>query len=422
MASIDGLFRNRIFLLFWIGEAISVLGDQFYLLALPWLTLQLTHSSESLGTVLMAAAIPRAVLMPVGGILVDRFSPQNILLFSNASRGVIVAAVTSLLFSNSMELWHIYALSIAFGAVDALSFPAFMSVTPRLVEDRELEAANAVVQGTSQLAGMIGPAIAGVVIAATGVALALTIDAISFGASVITLLMLIRLLRRKARLTPPKPQPASTSAPAAAAPPSGGLGEALRYVLTDPVLRTVLFMLAAMNFGVLGPISVGLPTMVTGPLDGGATMLGFVMGTFGAGTLGGMAFAALAKRPQQPGPALSAACGLLALGVGAIAVAAMMPQLIVVLIVTLFVAGAALGYLNVQGISWLQARVPQHMMGRVMAIMVLSAQGLGPISYFVAGKVSNVSLPGLFLGGGVAVALSYVATRSPAFRRASLSS
>jgi MFS family permease len=434
MAGIRGLFGNRIFLLFWIGEVISVFGDQFYLLALPWITLQLTHSPAALGTVLMAAAIPRAVLMPLGGVLVDRWSPQGVLLVSNAARAVVVTVVTGLLLRDAMQLWHIYALSVAFGAVDALSFPAFMSLTPRLVDDRRLEAANAVVQGTAQVAAMIGPAIAGVVIASLGVAFALGIDAVSFWISVVTLSIVIRMVRQRSAAAaaisqmpeavsvPPilVPAPISATVTSLEPKPAGGLGEAVRYVLRDPVLRTVLVILAAINFGVLGPIGVGLPALVTGPLGGGATLLGVVMGTFGAGTLTGMLTAALRKRPERPGPATSWACGLLSLGVGAVAVAAMVPQLLVVLVATLFVAGAALGYLNVQGISWLQARVPQSMMGRVMAIMVLSGNGLGPISYALSGQVAGHSLPALFLGGGLAVGLSYAATRGAAFRRVSM--
>lgn len=418
IADIKSLFRTPVFLLFWIGEVISVFGDQFYFLALPWLTLTLTGSPAALGTVLMAAAIPRAVLMPVGGILVDRWSPQVVLLFSNAARGVILAIVTVLLLRDVIELWHIYALSIAFGAVDALSFPAFMSLTPRLVEDRRLEAANAVVQGTAQVAAMIGPAIAGVVIAAVGVAWALGLDALSFAVSVVTLSMVVRILRTSRAAV-------ADAAPVAVAEQveskGGGLGEAVRYVLFDPVLRTVLLILAAINFGVLGPIGVGLPAMVAGPLHGGSVMLGVVMGTFGAGTLVGMLTAALTKRPNRPGPVTSLACGMLAIGVGSIAGAALLPELLVILVVTLFVSGAALGYLNVQGISWLQARVPQSLMGRVMAIMVLSANGLGPISFAVSGQVAEHSLVALFFGGGVAVAFSFVATRGTAFRNAAIS-
>jgi uncharacterized membrane protein YuzA (DUF378 family) len=277
-----------------------------------------------------------------------------------------------------------------------------------------------VVQGTQQFAAMIGPAIAGVVISSVGVSVALGIDALSFWVSVATLVMVIRLSAERPK---PSAAPAATAAETPAAPaaaPPGGIGEAVRYVLRDPVLRTVLVILAAINFGVLGPIGVGLPALVHGPLGGGATMLGLVMGASGAGTLVGMATAALRKRPERPGPVTSLACGLLALGIGAVSVTAQWPQLLPALLVVLPIASAALGYLNVQGISWLQARLPQAMMGRVMAIMVLAGNGLSPISYVASGHVAAASLPLLFVGGGVAVGLAFLATRGAAFRRVSM--
>lgn len=414
MPALHGIFRNRAFVVFGIGEAISVLGDQFYLLALPWITLLLTGSPAALGTVLMAAAIPRALLMPVGGLLVDRFSPQGVLLVSNTVRGLVVAVFTLLWARDSLTLSDVYLLCVAFGAADALAYPAFMSITPRLVDNHQLEAANAVVQGTSQLATMIGPAIAGVVVASVGVSLALAIDTASFAISVLSLLVLLRLL-------PARAKPAEPAAPVADAPPGPSLREAVRFVFVDPVLRTVLVILAAMNFGVLGPLGAGLPALVAGPLEGGAITLGLVMGTVGAGTLAGMLTAAFTPRPDRPGPATSWACGLLALGIGGVTFTALWPQLLPLMLLCLFVAGAALGYLNVQGISWLQVRVPQVMMGRVMAIMVLSANGLGPISYAVAGQVAASSLPALFAGAGVAISLAFWATRARSFRAASMS-
>lgn len=414
MPALHGLFRNRAFVVFGIGEAISVLGDQFYLLALPWITLLLTGSPAALGTVLMAAAIPRALLMPVGGLLVDRFSPQGVLLVSNTVRGIVVGVFTFLWARDTLALSDVYLLCVAFGAADALAYPAFMSITPRLVDNHQLEAANAVVQGTSQLATMIGPAIAGVVVASVGVTAALAIDTASFAVSVLSLLVLLRLLPARAR-------PAQPTTPAPAAPPGPSLREAVRFVFVDPVLRTVLVILAAMNFGVLGPLGAGLPALVAGPLGGGAITLGLVMGTVGAGTLAGMLTAAFTPRPDRPGPATSWACGLLAVGIGGITVTALWPQLLPVMLLCLFVAGAALGYLNVQGISWLQVRVPQAMMGRVMAIMVLSANGLGPISYALSGQVAASSLPALFAGAGLAISLAFLATRARAFRAASMS-
>ncbi|WP_437729979.1 MFS transporter [Sorangium sp. So ce1335] len=411
MSGLKQLLANRIFRLFWVSEAISVLGDQFYLLALPWLTLELTGSPSTLGNVLMAAAIPRAALMPIGGVVVDRWSPEAVLLVSNAARGVIVAALTALVVTDQTQVWHLFVLGAAFGAADALAYPAFASITPRLVTEDRLPAANAAIQGTAQMAGMIGPALAGVVVAVVGNAGAFAIDALSFAVSVAILWRLGQLLvsDSAARPAPVAEQPSE---------PPKAIRDVVRAVLTDPVLRTVLAIIAAINLGVLGPIAVGLPALVRGELGAGSTMLGVIMGTFAAGALAGMLTAALSPRPRRPGPVTRWATGGLAAGMALLGAATMSPRFVALVFVTVFGAGAALGYLNVQGLSWLQARVPRAMLGRVMSILALSANGLGPISYAASGFAAEHTIAGLFLGGGAIVGLAWVFARDPAFSEA----
>src|SRR5579872_6396945 len=102
-------FRNL-----WIGVSISLLGDQFYLVALPWLVLQLTRSSVALGTLLMVAGIPRAALMLVGGAVIDRFSARRVVMLTATLRAVFVGTVAALLWFDAIALWHLYVLTFAF--------------------------------------------------------------------------------------------------------------------------------------------------------------------------------------------------------------------------------------------------------------------------------------------------------------------
>lgn len=415
MNGFSQLLRDRIFRLFWAGEVVSVLGDQFYLVALPLLTFDLTGSPAQLGAVLMTAAIPRAVLMPIGGVMVDRWSPQAILLMSNFVRGLVVAVLTTLLVLGGVEAWHLYVLAGLFGAVDALSFPAFMSFTPRLVEQSKLEAANAVIQGTAQLAGMLGPALAGVLIAMVGMVGAFAIDTASFAISVVTLWAVVRMLPR----TPSSPMPQAMdgdTSPPESPPEELGFGGAIRYILKDPVLRTVLVIVVSINVGVLGPVGVGLPALVLTQLHGDSTMLGAVMGTFGAGSLMGTLVAAFAPRPQRAGRVTSYATGTLAAAMALLGLAIKVPGGVPAIFVMLLVAGVALGYLNVVGLSWLQARVPPLMMGRVMAFMVLAANGLTPFSFAISGLIAEAGVVPLFVGGGAAVGGAWLAARGRAFR------
>jgi MFS family permease len=158
----------RNFRLLWLGESVSLLGDQFFFVALSWLTLQLTGSGLALGTVLMAGAIPRAIFMLLGGAISDRVSPRTLMLVSNTFRAILTALLTLLVLLRRAQLWQLYLLSVVFGLVDAFFYPSFQAITPRLVEAGKLEGSNALLQATAQLTGLVGPAAAGLAISALG--------------------------------------------------------------------------------------------------------------------------------------------------------------------------------------------------------------------------------------------------------------
>ena len=146
---------KRNFRLLWIGESISLLGDQFHFIALSWLTLQITGSGLALGTVLMVGAIPRALFMLFGGALSDRISPRLIMIVSNISRAIVVAIIAFMVFFEVVELWHLYLLSITFGIADSFFHPAFNALIPRVVDRDKLEAGNAILRGTHELSFLI---------------------------------------------------------------------------------------------------------------------------------------------------------------------------------------------------------------------------------------------------------------------------
>src|SRR6266852_5874381 len=128
-----GPLSVRNFRLLWIGEGISLLGDQFYMIALPWLVLQLTGSALALGTVMALAGIPRALFMLVGGALVDRFSPRAVMLASNLARLVLVALLSALVLTNHIRLEMLYGFALAFGLADAFYYPGQSAIVPQLL-------------------------------------------------------------------------------------------------------------------------------------------------------------------------------------------------------------------------------------------------------------------------------------------------
>ena len=163
-----GIVHNRDFRLLWAGEGVSLLGDQFFLVALPWLVLQLTGDAFAIGTVIAVAAAPRAIFMLLGGALTDRFSPRAVMLYSNVGRTVLVGILALLTATGSVELWMLYVFGLLLGFGYALYLPAQSSMIPRLLPGSGLQTGNAIIQGTAQFSLFIGPVVAGVLIALLG--------------------------------------------------------------------------------------------------------------------------------------------------------------------------------------------------------------------------------------------------------------
>ena len=394
--------RQRDFRAVWIGETVSMLGDQFYLVALPWLALALTGSSLALGLVLMAAAIPRAALMLVGGAVVDRYEPRAIMIASSSARAVLVAVLAVLVWTDAVELWHLYVLGAGFGAADAFFQPAALALVPRLVPEDRLEASNALVMGSMAVTGMIGPAIAGVVIAATGTALGFGIDAATFAFAVVTLLVV-------RRATSPS---ASAAGHGATAGTFGSILAGLRYAAGDTQMRTVLLTVMVINLAVVGPFFVGIPALIAS-FDTGPVSYGLVLAAFGGAALGGAVLAGtLGPRARMslviPATALGLAFGMVLTGLAPNAWAAALAAMPL---------GAGVGILQVTGMAWLQRRSEPAFLGRVMSLVMFAIMGLTPLSYAIAGAVAESGLGILFVGAGLALVLVAAATALPSVWR-----
>src|SRR5437016_4894618 len=171
----------RDFRLLFIGQAVSLLGDQFYLIALPWLVLhELTGSTLALGTILGAAAVPRMIFLLVGGAASDQLSPHKLMVASSGLRSIVCAILTLLVLFKTVSPWHLFVLAAAFGALDAFFSPAMKAFIPALLDEERLMAGNALLQGTHMLTKTIGPSLAGLLVAVAGTGFAFGLDTVSF--------------------------------------------------------------------------------------------------------------------------------------------------------------------------------------------------------------------------------------------------
>lgn len=382
----------RDFRLIFTGETVSLLGDQFHFIALAWLTLQLTSSGVALGTVLMVAAVPRAVFMLLGGALSDRLSPRSLMLWSNVIRGVVVAIVAALVLTGTAQLWHLYGLALVFGAVDAMFYPAINTIVPMLVGERLLPPANALIQGVQQLAGLIGPAIAGILVAAVNTGPAFVIDAISFGVAATALVFVVGGRRL----------PRATGADGASERLLATIGSGMRYVWRDPAVRALVLLSAAINLGFTGPIGVGIPYLADLRFEGGSAAFGIIASGFGAGALAGAVVAGSLRYVPRLGTVTGAIMAALGIGLGLLGNAPNVPFAVVVATAI----GIGVGFTNVRVIAWLQARTPDELRGRVMSVVMMGSVGLAPLSLAASGFVIDFGAVSLlfWLAGGLIVA------------------
>jgi MFS family permease len=395
VAPSEKLFNNRHFRNLILGGTISMFGDQFYLVALPWLVLQLTGSKVALGTVLMLAAVPRAVLMLMGGAISDRSSPRRIMFATAFARTIAVSSIALLLWLNSIALWHVYVLSFLFGLADAFGIPAMMAILPVLVERHNLTKANSALQSSMQLTLITGPAPAGIVIKKLGIVWAFIIDAVSF------LFILAALWSI--------PDPKKETSAHANKNVWHTMVEGIRYVHSNIAMRTIIGFGLALNFCIMGPVMVGLAALAK-DLFNSATAYGLMFSAFATGGLIGALVAGTRKQRNRGNMLLfvGAWLGILLAIVGVL-------QHLWALCIDMFLMGLSSGYSNVHMTAWYQERVEPTMMGRVMSLRMFTMFGTMPVTLVISGILAEKSLPLLFISSGILMFLVtlFAATQKP---------
>jgi predicted MFS family arabinose efflux permease len=387
-------FSNRDFTLLWLAEGVSTFGGQFYTVALPFL---LSSSSQStLGTTLTYAlllnALPRLLLMPLGGALADRFSPRLALLTGNLARAALFICLAFTFNRGPYREIILYLFSFGLGAVDALALPSGRAFIPRLVEGEALEAGNGWIEALRTLVLIIAPTIAGLLLYMfTGVGggdgRELTTPFLLI-AGVHLLAGAILWFVRKGKKRDD---------------PAANLGQlplemvqGLASVLRDPLLRVIFLLLVAINLFVYGPVTQGIVVLAIEGLDVSAGEIGAVFAAYAIGGLIG-ALLAIAWPPSRIGVGLLGAIALAGLLIALIPLSDSINQM------SLISAGIGLLtlYASVILFAWAQRLAEAPRMGRVMGVMLLASVGLSPLSGILMGAISVENLGAIFMGAGV---------------------
>lgn len=270
MNSYRRIFRNLPFRRFWLGSTFSVLGDAMTRVALTWFVYETTHSAEALGLLLLCYTGPIVVGGLIAGWLLDRFERRKVMLIDNLIRGVAVASLPVLYALGQLALWHVYLVAAVYGALMMISLAGGPSLIPGLVHRDQLATANAMESLSFVLGGILGPALAGPLIAAVGAPNVVIFDALSY--------FVFALALSRIR-TPIEARPA-----ASAGERTYSLGASAQLLLKNKVLFSTTFMFLAANIGA-GFIGVYMPIWVDRGLGGGAALYGALLGAAAIGDM-----------------------------------------------------------------------------------------------------------------------------------------
>ena len=381
----EGTFRslrNPSYRAWAAGSLVSNLGSWVQRTAQDWLVLtQLTHhNATQLGVVMALQFGPHFVLLPFTGWAADRFDRRRILVATQSAMFVLAAVLGLLTLTGVVALWHVDAFALLLGCVTAFDAPASQTFVSELVGEEDLSNAVGLNSTSFNVARMVGPAIAGVLLASVGTGWAFMVNALSY----LAVLFALWRLRAHAR-----------HASAHARPKAGGFVDGLRYVRGRPDLTAILVMLFLIGtFGL--NFTIFISTMAVSVFHQGAGRYGLLMSIMAIGTISGSLLAARRRRPRIEILFTSA----MLFGVGC-ALAAVMPDYWLFGAALMLIGVSALTFANSTN-SLLQLGTEPAMRGRVMAMRMAIAMGGTPIGAPIVGWVADTAGPRWALGVGAA--------------------
>ena len=393
-------FKHRNYRLFFGGQLISLSGTWMQSLAQSWLVYRLTGSAVLLGFVAFAGQFPVFLFATVGGVFADRHSRHRILVATQTTSMLLAFVLAALTLANRVQVWHVFALAALLGDVNAFDIPARQAFVVEIVGREDL--INAIALNSSMFNGarIIGPAVAGILVATVGEGWCFFANAVSYMAVIAGLL----LMKIKARVRIPMTGSAFTS-----------IIEGFGYVGRTGPVRSLLFLLGLISL-------LGLPYMVLMPifadqiLHGGARGLGLLTGASGVGALIG----ALSLAARSSARGLGRLVAVSAAGFGASLILFSLSRSFWLSAALLLPVGFCMIVEMAASNTLIQTLVPDSLRGRVMSVYGMMLMGMAPMGALLAGTLAHqLSAPiTVALGGAVCiVAAAVFGLRLPVFRR-----
>jgi MFS family permease len=374
--------RSRNYRLFFAGQSVSLIGTWMTRLATSWIVYQLTESAFLLGLTSFVGQIPAFFVAPIAGVWLDRWNRHRVLVITQILAMIQSLALAALAFSGYINLWWIIGLTLCQGLINAFDMPARQAFVIEMIEERA-DLGNAIALNSSMVNGakLVGPAVAGMIIAGAGAGVCFLIDGISYIAVIYSLLAM--------KVAPARSQTARKSA-------LQELAEGWKYVVQSPAIRSILLLLALVS--VLGmPYTVLMPVVAVDILHGGAHTLGFLMGMSGVGALASAIGLALRRSVIGLGKRIAISAALFGGGLVFLGLSRSLEISLLLMAVTGFGMMQQMAASN----TILQTIAADDKRGRVMSFYTLAILGMNPIGSLLAGTVAaRIGAPATMMGAG----------------------
>jgi MFS family permease len=382
--SIVRALRSRNFRLFFVGQSISLIGTWMQRIAVGWLVYRLTNSAFLLGVVGFAGQIPAFVLAPFAGVLADRWNRHRLLILTQILAMIQAFILAYLVLSGIIVIWEIIVLSLILGAVTSFDIPVRQSFLVEMIEEKA-DLGNAIALNSSIVNGarLLGPTIAGLLIASVGEGMCFLINGLSYIA-VIASLFLMKIGKRDVELHKPGAW--------------HDLKEGFDYVYRFEPIRAIILLLALVSLMGM-PYAVLMPVFARDILHGGPSALGFLMGSAGVGALAGALYLASRRGVLGLGKMIPIGAGMFGLGLTAFALSRSFFWSLTLLTATGFGQMIQLATSN----TLLQTMADDDRRGRVMGFFTAAFVGIAPLGSLLAGGLASlIGAPWTLFIGGVA--------------------
>ncbi len=381
----------------WFGHLISHAGDAVFMIALPWLMLDITGSKSLTSLVSMSAYLPAVLFGLFAGVVVDRYNRKWIMIYSDILRALLVAVIPLSLIYGFISPLLIGAITFSLSTFSAFFYPARDSLIPHIVTAEELPAANSAISVSGQMSHLLGPLFAGIGISIFGLRHLFTADAISFLFSILLISLIVGPARKLTiEKHPPKWQ---------------GIVEGLTYVNSHKGLRILLILTFVNNIFIMGPAIIGLPVFVREVLTSDFGVLAKLEVAMAAGMIVGSFVFWKAEKNISP-------ISILLFGIvmdGITYTLLFFADTSFIAILVLIIHGIGIPLITVSRTTIIQAVVPDEFRGRLFSMIYMAVMGTTAISVGLTGFILEfIGADSLFLLIGVGAASTVIIGFNPA--------